>query len=207
MTWRLYGGIQTGAMAVEAALAEAGIPFEIMDLDKDKGERSSAAFTAVNPRQQVPALVVPDGTVITEGPAILSHIADSHPAAGLIPAPGSSARARHDRWTAFFHANVYEGMLRELYPDRYVDDAAAAPAVARAATAYVQRHFVIFEQELGAGPYLLGENLQIFDIYLWMLCWWTDPDWLRAACPAIRRLKDAADTRPALAAVARRHFG
>lgn len=207
MTWRVYGGIQTGSMAVEAALAEAGVPFEIIDLDRDKGERSSAEFSAINPRQQVPALVTSDGTVVTEGPAILSFIADSHQASGLIPTPGTPARARHDRWTAFFHANVYEGMLRELYADRYVDDPAAAPAVARAATDYVRKHFVIFERELGAGPYILGAKLQMFDIYLWMLCWWMDPDWLRANCPAIQRLKDAADARPALAAAGARHFG
>jgi glutathione S-transferase len=207
MTWRIYGGLQTGAMAVEAAMAEAGLPCEIIDLDRDKGERSSAAFTAINPRQQVPALVAPDGTVVTEGPAILSFIADSHPGCGLIPTPGSAARARHDRWTAFFHANVYEGMLREAYADRYADDPGAAPAVARAATAYVRRHFELFEQELGPGPYLLGDTLQMFDIYLWMLCWWMEQDWLAAHCPRIHRLMQTANARPALAAVAARHFG
>lgn len=207
MTWTLYGWKQTGAMAVEAALAEAGIAFTLVALDRAADEHRGPAFTAVNPRQQVPALVAPDGTVVTEGPAILSFIGDSHPAAGLIPAPGSSARARHDRWMAFFHANVYEGMLREIFSDRYVDDPAAAPSVAAAATAYVRRHFVIFEQELGKGPFLLGHNLQMFDIYLWMLCYWIDPDWLQANCPGIARLKTAGDARPALAAVAQRHFG
>jgi glutathione S-transferase len=165
------------------------------------------AFTAINPRQQLPALMLPDGTVVTEGPAILAHIADAHPDAGLIPKPGSSARATHDRWTAFFHANVYEAMLRELAPKRYTTEADGAPGIKAAAIAYTERHFRLFETQLGAGPFLLGNRLQMFDIYLWMLCYWVEADWLAANCPRIHALQKAADARPALASVAARHFG
>lgn len=207
MTFTLYGRAATGSMAIEAALDEAGLPYEIAEVSGDPEHPSAVAYAAVNPRRQVPALVCPDGLVITEGPVILSFLADSHPSASLIPAPGTPERARHDRWAAFLHANVYEGMLREFYADRYVDDPALAPSVQRAATAYVRRHLSLLDAEIGAGPYLLGDRLQMVDIYLWMLCWWADADWLRAACPAIQRLKDAADARPALAAAAGRHFG
>lgn len=207
MAYRLYGWRQTGSMAVEAALDEAGVDYTFVPVSRASDENLGATFTAINPRQQLPALALPDGTIVTEGPAILAHIADAHPATGLIPAPGSAARARHDRWTAFFHANVYEAMLRELNPGRYSDDPAAQAGIASAATAYVRRHFEIFDKELGPGPFLLGERLSMFDIYLWMLCYWVDPQWLCAACPGIARLQAAADARPKLAVVRDRHFG
>jgi glutathione S-transferase len=111
-----------------------------------------ATLQRINPRGQVPILIHPDGTILTEGPAILSHLADAFPAARLSAAPGSSARAWADRWLAFFHANVYEGMLRELFPGRYTTDANGAPAVAAAATAYVRHHFQIFDAEIAARP-------------------------------------------------------
>jgi GST-like protein len=205
--YTLYGWRQTGSMAIEAALAEGGIAHDFVAISRKTDQNLRPAFTAINPRQQLPALVTPDGTVVTEGPAILAHLGDAHPAAGLIPAPGSSDRARHDRWMAFFHANVYEAMLRELFPDRYTGDPAGAPAVATAATGYVRRHFVIFDAQIGAGPFVFGERLTMLDIYVWMLCWWVDAAWLTAHCPAVQRLKDAADARPALVAVAQRHFG
>lgn len=207
MGYVLYGWRQTGSMAVEAALAEAGVPHDFVPVSRATNANRDPAFTAINPRQQLPALALPDGTIVTEGPAILSHIADAHPGAGLIPPPGSAARATHDRWTAFFHANVYEAMLRELAPTRYTTDPAGAPGIKAAAVAYTQRHFQIFETQLGEGPYLLGEGLQMFDIYLWMLCYWVDGGWLAARCPRITALRDAADARPALAGVAARHFG
>jgi GST-like protein len=207
MAYRLYGWRQTGSMAVEAMVALAGIAHSFVPVSRATDENRGPAFTAINPRQQLPALVCADGTVVTEGPAILTHLADAHPAAGLIPAPGSMARARHDRWMAFLHANIYEAMLREMSPGRYTDDPQGAAGVQSAATSYVRQHFMILEGQLGPGPFLNGDRIQAFDIYLWMLTWWVDSDWLGAACPGILRLREAAQARPALAAVWARHFG
>jgi GST-like protein len=207
MGYVLYGWRQTGSMAIEAALAEAGIAHAFVPVSRKTDENLGSAYTAINPRQQLPALVLPDGTVVTEGPAILSHLGDAHPGAGLIPTPGSSARATHDRWTAFLHANVYEAMLRELRPAAYTLNGVGADEVKQAAILYTQRHFRLLDAALGPGPYLLGDRLQMFDIYLWMLCYWVDGDWLAKACPRIHHLMSTANTRPALAKVAAHHFG
>ena len=91
----LYGYPASGSGAVEVALVAANIPFEMKDLDPDAGELESEAFLAINPRGQVPTLIHPDGSVITEVPAILLHLADAHPGCGLAPQSGSSARAQH----------------------------------------------------------------------------------------------------------------
>jgi glutathione S-transferase len=157
----------------------------------------------------VPVLIHPDGTVITEGPAILSHLADAFPVARLAPAPGTSARATQDRWIAFFQANVYEAMLRELAPGRYTDDLAAGPAIASAATAYVRRHFLIFEAEVALGhtPGPAGNTLSALDIYVWMLCFWLDRDWLAKHCPTITGSWEQHRRHPVLAPVEAAHFG
>jgi len=205
--YTLYGRRQTGVMAIEAALAQAGVPFDFIDTPRPRSPEEIAAFAAINPRLQVPVLIHSDGTVITEGPAILGHIADAHPSARLAPVPGSTGRARHDRWLAYFHANVYEGMLRELFPDRYTTDPQGGDGVQKAATAYVRHHFQLFETELGTGPYLGGEAISVFDIYLWMLCYWIDAEWLVSHCPKIARLWTSATVHPALGDVGKRHFG
>lgn len=203
----LYGRTQTGVMAIQAALDEAQVPYTYIPLPQPQTEAEKAAFTKLNPRLQVPILIHPDGTIITEGPAILHHIADAFPEARLIPPPGSTLRARHDRWMGFFHANVYEAMLRELAPARYTDDRATAPAVQSAATRYVRPHFTLFEAALDSGPYLLGDDLTVFDIYVWMLCFWVDRDWLALTCPRTARLWATANARPALVRIAQAHFG
>jgi GST-like protein len=101
VAYLLYGAKGTGAMAVEAALDEIGAAWEVVNLDRTAGEHLAAPYTGINPRQQVPALVVDGTLVLTEGPAILTWLGDRHATAALAPAPGSPDRARHDRWLAF----------------------------------------------------------------------------------------------------------
>lgn len=210
MGYRLFGRRQTGSMAIEAALALTPAVWVFETVAKPKTETELAALERINPRGQVPILVHPDGTVITEGPAILLHLADAFAAAGLAPAPGTAARAWHDRWLTFFHANVYEGMLRELFPDRYTTDPAGGPAVLAAATDYVRRHFLIFEAEVARCPgtgYFCGASPAVLDIYVWMLCFWVDADWLAATCPGLASHWHRMRALSALAQVEQAHFG
>lgn len=202
MVYRLLGRHQSGSMAVEAALTLCAADWTLVDTPRPRTDAERAALQRINPRGQVPVLIHPDGTVITEGPAILSHLADAHPSAGLAPAPGTTARATQDRWMAFFQANVYEAMLRELAPARYTDDPDSAPAIARAATACVHRHFLIYEAEVTPTP-----TPSALDIYVWMLCFWVDPDWLATHCPAINTRWLAHRQHPVLAPVEAAHFG
>jgi glutathione S-transferase len=205
--YTLYGFKLTGSCAIEAALAEANVPYDFVAVSTRAGETRTEAFRKINPRQQVPVLWLPDGTIVTEGPAILFHIADAHPEARLIPKPGTSQRAQHDRWLAFFHANIYEGELRQLFPERYVDDQTCAPSARRAADQYVERHFLIFESELKNTPFFFGSAFTILDIYVWMLCQWMPQDWMAASCPKVKRLSDQVAARPLIAPVHARHFG
>lgn len=95
MTFAWYGHLKfrsAGAMVVEAALALADVSFTFRPVPSPASDEERAAFASVNPRGQVPALIHPDGTVISEGPAILGHLADAFRAAGLAPPPGSAAR-------------------------------------------------------------------------------------------------------------------
>jgi GST-like protein len=205
--YALYGRLDTGSAAAEAALAEAGASYEVVAVPKDAQTARDSGYHAINPRGQVPALVLPDGTIVTECAAILLHIADAFPQAALAPAPGTSARARHDRWLLFFHANLYEGELRRFYPDRYTDDPAGVPGVKAAALDYVRRHYALFDAQMGETPYALGSQMTVLDIYLWMLVQWFDRDWLAAHCPRLLAVTDRVAARPAIAPIHAAHFG
>lgn len=203
----LYGWKLTGSLAIEAAFAEAGIDFELVPVSRKTDENLTESFETINPRQQLPAVRLPDGSHIAEGPAILLHIADAHPKANLAPPPGSYARAHHDRWLSFFQANVYEGELRKLFPARYTSEAACAASLQDAANIYVERHYRIFEKALGEGPYVFGSQFTMLDIYVWMLAQWMPQDWLAEHCPRIKRLSDTVAARPKVAPVHAYHFG
>ena len=199
----LYGYPESGSAAVEVALVEAGIPFEMKDLDPDT--LGGEAYLAINPRGQVPALIHPDGSVITEVPAILLHLADAHPDCGLAPPPGSSARAQHDRWLAFVHANCYESVLRLFYSERYTTDPAASGSISKAALAYLIRHLNLLAEAVDPAPFVMGDTPTGADFLIWAIITWLVEEDTSTLDPRIARLAEAIAARPGLAEAVERN--
>ncbi len=83
--YKLYGTKGTASCAVKAALTEAGAPFEEVEVTTSKKQHLTEEYRQINPRQQVPSLMLPDGSIVTETSAMLLHIADAHPAIRLAP--------------------------------------------------------------------------------------------------------------------------
>ena len=199
--YKLYGSLGSGSAAVEAALAETGVEYQVITTNTKEQAHLTDAYRTVNPRQQVPALELPDGSVMTEGSAMLLHLADAHPHAGLAPAPGSSARAQHDRWLIFMAVNVYEGELRHFYPERYSD---RPVSVVEKALIYVERHYAILEEAI-KGPYFFGDDLTMLDIYIWNMATWTDPVRLAESTPKVHALMTRVRNRPLIAPIDAAH--
>jgi glutathione S-transferase len=57
-----------------------------------EGPCAGKDFFGINPKGNVPALVIDDGTLLNEGAAIVQWIADQAPESGLAPANGTAAR-------------------------------------------------------------------------------------------------------------------
>jgi glutathione S-transferase len=204
----LYDCLQSGAVFFRAALEEASINYRRVNIDLRKQENLTEEYAKVNPRQQVAALQLNDGSIMTEGVAIMMHIADCHPESNLMPTVASSERAQAMRWLFFFATNVYEGENRMVHPEWYTSEPDCTNAVNQSAVEYVNRHFLLFEEILTGGPYLLGEHLSLVDIYVWMLIQWhRDLNWLETNCPKILKLVGAVMSRPKIEPVHLENFG
>jgi len=73
----------------------------------------------------------------------------------------------------------------------------------------MDRHFSIFEEALGNGPFFFGNDLSMLDIYVWMLAHWPGGGaaWLEANCPKIVRLANTVKERPKIAPIEEENFG
>ncbi len=204
--YKLYWAENTGAMAPQMLLEEIGADYERIVVDIDAGEHRGAGFLAVNPRAQIPALVLPGGEVMTESGAIVVHLADRHAEAGLLPEPGSDARARVLRWLFYAVANIYEADLRVFYADEYVAVPDCAESLLAQARHDLDRHWDLLESQLGAGPWFLGERFSLLDPYLLMLAGWHEQSGdLLTRCPRLARICAAVLERPACREVWRQH--
>jgi glutathione S-transferase/GST-like protein len=204
--YKLYWAQGSGAMAPQALFEEIGAEYEKIVIDFDKEEHKSDEFLAVNPMGQIPALVLPDGTLMTETAAMLVQIVDRHPEAKLAPPAGSAERARFLRWLFFLASNVYPATLRFYYSDRYSTDPSAAEGIKAAAEADLNDQFEILDDALEPGPYLLGEAFSAVDILLWMLIQW-HPDQARLfeEAPRVKQIAGLVQARPAIARTWREH--
>lgn len=205
--YTLYNGAGTGSACVHAALEEIGTSYELLNVDMENGDQQSDWYTKINPRQQIPTFILPDGSVMTESAAILVYLADAHPEAGLMEGTGSSGRAQTLRWITFMTANIYEGCLRQYYADRYTTTESEAGNVSASAVGFLKSNYAILE-DAAVGPFFAGNTLTIVDLYIWMLIqWWEEADWMQQNCPKLSAIVEAVAARPKIAPVQQAHFG
>ena len=178
-------------MAPHAALAEIGIDYELVEIDRETAQ-TDPEYLALNPAGVVPTLVDGD-VVVTESAAILLYLADRFPESRLAPAD----RAQLYRRLVFLTNTVQTAMLRFFYPERYGDGSVAEVAAAEAG-----RWFDLLDRELDGAEWIAAGHRTAADLFLFMMTRWgrrlDPPAWdrpnLRAhflrtlALPGVRRM-------------------
>jgi len=212
MTCILHGDRGSGSAPVEMALAEIGAPVELREVPLATDAQLAADYRRINPMGRIPALQLPDGTVVTESLAILLTLTDRHPEAALLPPPGDPGRARALRWMILAGAEGYPHVTRADYPERFSADPSHADAIRARAREMYRELWRLVEAEAGltgdpAAPFLLGARFTVADIYLAVLSGWLGgAAWLPEACPRLAALRAAVAARPRIAPVWRRHW-
>lgn len=208
MTYVLYGARGSGSCAVECALAEAGAEYELRGIDLRTGEQRGPAYEAVNPQRKVPALIPEDGETLTESVAILLTLEERHRGAGLLPPPGSRARARALRWLLFLATEIYPIVEINDYPERFTPAPGRAGATRELAREIWRTRWRLVEENVAGDPFLLRDGFCLTDVYAAVVSRWAQQDeWRPAHLPKIERLTAAVAARPAIAPVWARHFG
>ena len=187
----LYYSPGTASMAVHQALLEIGAPHELRKVDFETQAQKSAEYLALNPNGMVPTLIV-DGHPYYECAALLMLLAERHPEAGLAPALGTPQRAIWLQWIVHF-ANTLQPAFRQWF---YAQDFAAVEHE-KESKEFARMRIEAVWNRLDAhltvhGPYLLGDEFSIADLYATMLMRWS------------RNMPKTATAWPALAVLARR---
>jgi GST-like protein len=206
-TFILHGRPGWGSAIVEAQLAFYGLPFTMVEHgDLFDSEDARSALRPLNPLTQVPTLVLPDGQVMTESAAITLHLADLAGSDALVPGPQAAERAAFLRWLVYLVANVYPTFTYADIPERFVKDAAAAPAFAEELGTYRRRLWGIVEGAAGL-PWLLGDRMTALDIYLAVMTHWGPrKPWFADNAPRLTMAAQRAAALPAVAPVIARNF-
>src|SRR5262249_9665636 len=153
-------------------LAEAGLAAEIVWVDLATGRAADGAdLRAINPKGQVPTLVLDDRAVLTEVVAIVQYLADRAPARRLAPPPATFERYRLQEWLNFIAGELHKTIGVHLIIGPRLDPGAAEP-LGRLARRLLPARFDHVAQALDGRSFLIGERFTVADAYLVnMLIW------------------------------------
>ncbi len=174
--YTLYGKKGSGSASTQAALEIVGVPYRIVETASWEPNDAFTELLQVNPLGQIPTLVLPDGSALSESAAILIHLGSVHPESGLLPRD-PSARAQAVRGLVFIAANCYAAISVIDFPERWCTDADNDEPVKeriRAGTrARLHRHWEMFADLFPARPYLGGEQIGALDLLAAVVSKWS----------------------------------
>jgi glutathione S-transferase len=165
----------TCALASHIALEDAGASYELKRLDFKTGEQRSEAYLKINPKGRVPALATPRG-ILTETPAILGFIADTHPSARLAPSGDPFSLAELQSFNAYLCSTVHVFHAHRMRGHRWADEETSFADMRRKIPQNMTACFGLIESQFFKGPWVMGETYTTADPYLYTLADWLDGD-------------------------------
>ncbi len=204
----LYGKKGSGSASVQAALEIVGAPYRIVETASWEPNDAFDELLKINPIGQIPTLVLPDGSALSESAAIHVHLADAHPSSGLLPR-NAPARAQAIRGLVFIAANCYSAITVIDFPERFCEDAddATKERIRAGSRARLHRHWEMFADLFPARPFLSGSEIGSLDLYASVVSRWSGSRaHLRQVRPAFHEALARIDTHPKVAPVFAQHW-
>lgn len=171
----LYTAPGTCSLASHIALEQAGADYQVVRVDFSRNEQQSPDYLRVNPKGRVPALVTSRGT-LTETPAILLFICQTHPKAGLAPLDDPFELARMNAFNSYLCSTVHIAHAHGRRAHRWADDPAAIAAMQKKVPENMSACFELIERDFFKGPWVLGEHYTVSDMYLFTITQWLAGD-------------------------------
>lgn len=207
--YTLYGSRGSGSAAVEVALEACGLPYRTVRAATWEADSALEELRSVNPLQQVPTLVLPDGSVMTESAAILLHLGFDVPEGRKLLPADVRARAQAVRGLVFIAANCYSAISIADYPERWTlsTDDKGREDLRQGTRRQLHRHWEIFADTFTASPYLSGAQPGALDFLAAVVSKWAGTRaHLQAMRPGFMKTLERIESHELVAPVFKRHW-
>ena len=166
---KLYNSVGPNPQVVRTFLAERGITLDMEDVDIMAGDNRKPDFLQVNPAGQLPALVLDDGSILTEVTVICEYLDETQPGASFI-GDTPERRAHNRSWTRWADLNVCEPLANgfrfseglPLFESRM----RCIPEASAGLKACAQDKLAWLDGQLSSRPFLAGDTYSLADILL-----------------------------------------
>jgi glutathione S-transferase len=202
---KLYdGGRAPNPRRVRIFLAEKGVAVPTEQVDLGTLQHKSTAFTALNPVQRVPVLVLDDGTVIAESIAICRYVEALHPDPPMF-GTGAKEIAQIEMWNRRLELHLLfpvSHVFRHTHPAMKEMEVPQVPAWAEANKPRITEFLGVFDRSLEDRPFAAGDRYSVADITGLVAIDMMKPARLAVpeSCANVRRWHAAISARPSASA-------
>lgn len=162
---KLYYALGACSLSPHIILCESGLDYSVEKVDlKTHTLASGKDYYKVNAKGQVPTLRFEDGTILTEGPAVVQYIADLVPEKNLLAPVGDILRYQTISWLNFVATELHKNFGPIFHPQS--EDAKAA------ANKTLISKLIYVDEVLKKQAYIAGENFTVADAYLFTVLNW-----------------------------------
>jgi glutathione S-transferase len=147
------------SLADHIALIEAGLPYKLIGIDREKKTEDGRDLLSINPKGYVPTLQLDDGTILTENQTILTYIAEQ--SGKLLPKDGIL------KWRTLEALAFMSSEIHGNYIPFFMDFPEPEKVRAREK---LRKAFAILADQMGEKAFLVSDMMTIADCYLfWVL--------------------------------------
>jgi glutathione S-transferase len=165
---KLYYSPGACSLSPHIALLEAGLPYDLVKVDlRAKTTENGDDFAKINPKSQVPALMLDSGELLTEGPVIVQVIADKAAGKNLAPANGTEERYKMQEWLNFTTSELHKNFSPLFNP-------AIPDEVKKFFSDRIMGKFKYADSQLAGRDYLMGKQFTVADGYLFVMLAWAE---------------------------------
>lgn len=155
MTMKFYmtpGSCSTG---IHILLEECGLVFEAYVVNLLAGDQYKKDYAAINPKGTIPALVLDDGTALTEFSAIAWWLARSYPKRRLLPESLADEVTVLGVMNYAVHTLHTQGFARIFTTERFAPSSADHESVKAQGRQIIDQAFAIVDRQLAGRQYVV----------------------------------------------------
>ena len=164
---KLYYTSHDNSLAVRISIHEMGIKCEYESVDlQTKVTETGADFFKINPKGQIPALLLDDGTLLTENAIIQQYLANKNHKTELLPPEKDFSHYRVLEWLNFISTEIHKTcscIYNKGVPENIKDTVFKV---------ILKRKFDYVENHLSKNKYLMGDQFTLADGYLFTSLTW-----------------------------------
>ena len=159
------------SLAPHIALEEAGRPYKPIERLLSKSEHLAPEYLAINPRGKVPALITPDGRVITENTAILAYIGLTNPEMAMFPTD-TVEQMQYLAQMAWFSNTPHIFQKAKFRPYRFADREEVYGDIRAKALASYWESMQEIDQLIAGNEWIMGTRYSVVDPYALVFYGW-----------------------------------